>query len=131
LITMLLLPISSVWPSRLCSAAATPMALPAPGLFSTITAWPSCGASTSASTRAEPSAPPPGAKGTMMRSGLVGQASAAPAARGSPPTAAKAGQRQHICERGLKAFVATAARGGSVGHVFASAFFGSCEIRRS
>ena len=73
-------PSSSVWPSAsACATCCVPMLPLAPGRFSTITCWPRRAASGSATTRALLSATPPGVKGTMMRTGLVGH-SCAPAA---------------------------------------------------
>ena len=90
---MLVLPMRSVWPSFACAAAAMPMTPPAPGRFSTIIAWPSCGAIASASTRAEPSAGPPGGNGTMMRTVRTGHASAALPMRGPPVNNETGGER--------------------------------------
>jgi hypothetical protein len=46
--------------------------VPAPGLLSTITGWPSSRAMPSLMTRAMMSLPPPDVKGTMMRTGRSG-----------------------------------------------------------
>jgi len=48
--------------------------VPAPGLFSTITGWPSSRDSASATGRATASAPPPGGKPITRRIGFSGQA---------------------------------------------------------
>jgi hypothetical protein len=49
-----------------------PMTPPAPGLFSTMTWVPMVAVSFCAIKRPMKSEPPPGANGTMMRTGLVG-----------------------------------------------------------
>src|SRR5687768_5245556 len=49
------------------------MVLPAPGLLSTMTGWPSSACSGTAMSRATMSEDPPGAKVTTMRIGLAGQ----------------------------------------------------------
>ena len=75
-------PISSVWPSageRATSLA--PRLPPAPGLLSTMKGWPNTRPSSGASARARMSVVPPAAKGTTMRTGLLGQA---PCARSGP-----------------------------------------------
>ncbi len=46
--------------------------VPPPGLFSTMTGWPSLAPSFSASTRLMMSAAPPGENGTTMRTGRLG-----------------------------------------------------------
>src|SRR3954471_1915716 len=56
------------------SVAAMPAA---PGRLSTTTCWPSPAASCVETSRASRSLPPPGANGTMRRSGLVGYSAAA------------------------------------------------------
>jgi hypothetical protein len=48
------------------------MVVPAPGLFSTITGWPSCFARGIAMARASTSEMPPAAKPTTRRIGLFG-----------------------------------------------------------
>ena len=50
----------------------TPITVPAPGLFSIITGWPSDLASSAATRRVTKSVVPPGVKGTTMRIALVG-----------------------------------------------------------
>ncbi len=47
---------------------------PAPGLFSMMKVWPNALPSSGARARARMSVVPPGAKGTTMRTGLLGQA---------------------------------------------------------
>src|SRR5687768_5521277 len=71
------------------------MVPPAPGRFSTMTDWPSASARRCAYMRVAMSMPPPAAKPTMMRMGLVGYdgaedvcASATPANNAIEPTAA-------------------------------------------
>ena len=53
-------------------------AVPAPGRFSTTTDWPHCWVSPCATMRATMSLPPPGASGTIMRTGLEGYLAAFP-----------------------------------------------------
>ena len=68
-------PISSVWPSGAALAtSAAPLLPPAPGLLSTMKGWPNAFCSSGASARARMSVVPPAAKGTTMRTGLLGQA---------------------------------------------------------
>ena len=55
----------------------------APATFSTTTDWPHSAASLSASVRVSLSALPPGATGTMMRTGLFGKLSAEARAAGA------------------------------------------------
>ena len=63
-----------VWPSGAdLATASAPMVPPAPPLFSTTTCWPSCSDNSAAKARADKSVNEPGAKGTTMRKGLVGQ----------------------------------------------------------
>ena len=57
------------------------MVPPAPALFSTTTGWPSASASPVATSRAVMSTFPPGAKGTMILTGLLGYWANADAAR--------------------------------------------------
>src|SRR5262245_8288374 len=57
-----------------------PIVPPAPGRFSTITGWPSCAVSFSATVRAMMSVALPGVKGTVTRIGLAGQGCAHAAA---------------------------------------------------
>jgi hypothetical protein len=49
-----------------------PIVLPAPARFSTTNCWPRLAESRCAMKRAMKSVPPPGANGTMMRTGFVG-----------------------------------------------------------
>src|SRR6185312_856813 len=70
-----------------------PMLPAAPALFSTITGWPHFPESFCPTRRGTRSATPPAAKGTMMRTGFVGQASSADA----PP--AKAARRGRTRKR--------------------------------
>jgi hypothetical protein len=91
---MLTLPNSSVFPSFACAAALVPTIPPAPPRFSTTTGWPSCAENRSASRRASRSAGPPAAKGTMIRTGRVGQAWAKAGATGRTSASASSARRR-------------------------------------
>ena len=68
-----MLPSISVWPSAaLRASAVAPSVAPAPGLLSTLTAWPRRAASFSAMRRATTSTPPPGGYGAISVSGFAG-----------------------------------------------------------
>ena len=77
---MLMLPVvpkKMVCPSGADLATkSVPTTPPAPGLFSTMTGWPSASDSLGAMMRATMSMPPPGGKPMTMRTGLVGNACA-------------------------------------------------------
>ena len=63
-----------VWPSGSAFATSSAPRTPAaPGLFSTTKELPTCSVSFCARKRVTVSTPPPGANGTMMRTGRVGQ----------------------------------------------------------
>src|SRR5688572_7471571 len=69
---------TSAWPSgALLATKSAPIFPPAPGLLSTITAWPRACCSFAASSRAETSTGPPAAYGTTRWTGLEGQVWAA------------------------------------------------------
>src|SRR6185503_6104060 len=78
----------SVYPSgALRAVSATPMLLPAPGLWSMMNCWPKWRPSQSHSRRPWKSVLPPGENGMMRRTGLLGQdaaGSCAPAVRAMP-----------------------------------------------
>src|SRR5262245_36628731 len=66
-----------VWPSGAAlTAASAPIMPAAPGRFSTTTGWPSCALRLGASARPTLSRSPPGGKGTIIFSGLVGNSAA-------------------------------------------------------
>src|SRR5438094_571763 len=65
----------SVWPSGADFATrSVPTTVPAPGRFSTITGWPQTSCILPATRRPMMSVAPPGGNGTIMRTGLVGNA---------------------------------------------------------
>src|SRR5574340_1010276 len=79
---------SSVYPSGLAFAAISVASTPdAAGRLSTTTGWPNRSESLGVMSRATRSEPPPGAKGTSIRTGLVGYADAAPIATSAMPAA--------------------------------------------
>src|SRR5262245_33171625 len=68
-----------VWPSGADFATrSVPTTVPAPGRFSTTTGWDQTSCIFAASRRPTMSVAPPGGKGTIMRTGLVGNACAVP-----------------------------------------------------
>ena len=90
---------SKVWPSA--GARATSMAAmlpPAPGLFSTITGWPSVLPMSSAISRASVSVVPPAVAPTISFMGLAGKAACAPAV-------AKAIRERTTIRRGVEVFM--------------------------
>src|SRR5215475_9882645 len=94
--------ISTVYPSGgLFIAASMPMVPPAPVRFSTTTCWPIVSDMRSPAARAIKSIAPPGASGTMIRTGLFGQSDACAQARerlprpaATAPVAAKRSARR-------------------------------------
>ncbi len=91
---------SSVWPSGgAVFTAMVPITPLAPGRLSTTTGWPVRSSTCRPISRAVMSPEPPGAKGTMMRTGRVGQACAraagdAAAARPAAQPAASSAPRR-------------------------------------
>src|SRR5690349_16017602 len=67
---------------------------PAPGLLSTMKGWPKTRCSSGASARARMSVVPPAAKGTTMRTGLLGHALWAAATSGDSSAAAASARRK-------------------------------------
>ena len=86
---MVVLPSSSMWSSLLETTAAVPVMPPAPGRFSTTMGWPIFGPMISARMRTEPLPAPPGAKGTITLTGLVGQVPCAHKSSGANEAASR------------------------------------------